>query len=294
MSTSVATTICAPLRPQHPAAAGARPAAPRRATSVSSSTGVAPTSPPPHAGVASSTVGSAAARRSTAREHRRGSARRSRAAPRACRRRRRARRRAARRGRRARSSPGRWAMMIVVRPCHHLGERGADLVLLRRVDRRRRVVEDQDPRVGEHRARDRDALPLPTRQREAVLADDRLVAVGQLVDEVVGAREPRGAHAPRPSTPPGRRTRCCRARVSENRNVSSNTMPTARRSSLQAAARARRRRRAARARRRRRRSAGRARATVVLPAAGRADERDRLARRGSRGRGRRAPAGPAP
>ena len=63
-------------------------------------------------------------------------------------------------------------MMIVVRPVHHLGERGADLVLLRRVDRRRRVVEDQDARVGEHRARDRDALALPARERVAVLADD--------------------------------------------------------------------------------------------------------------------------
>ena len=68
-------------------------------------------------------------------------------------------------------------------PGHHLAERGADLVLLRRVDRRRRVVEDQHPRVGEHRARDRDALTLPARQREAVLADHGVVAVGQRVDE---------------------------------------------------------------------------------------------------------------
>ena len=78
---------------------------------------------------------------------------------------------------------------------HHLGERGPDLVLLGRVDRRGRVVEDQHARVGEHRARDRDALPLPARQRVAVLADDRVVALGQLADELVGARELRGAHA---------------------------------------------------------------------------------------------------
>ena len=44
---------------------------------------------------------------------------------------------------------------------HHLGERGADLVLLRRVDRRRRVVEDEDPGIGEDRPGDRDALTLP-------------------------------------------------------------------------------------------------------------------------------------
>ena len=76
---------------------------------------------------------------------------------------------------------------------HHLGERGADLVLLRGVDRRRRVVEDQHARIGEHRARDRDALALTTRQREPVLTDHGLVPLGERVDEVGGAREPRGA-----------------------------------------------------------------------------------------------------
>ena len=46
-----------------------------------------------------------------------------------------------------------------------------------RVDRRRRVVEQQDLRVGEQRAGERDALALAARQREALLADDRVVAV---------------------------------------------------------------------------------------------------------------------
>ena len=47
----------------------------------------------------------------------RGTRRSTRAGRRGCRRRSPCRRRSARRGRRARSSPGRWAMMIVVRPC---------------------------------------------------------------------------------------------------------------------------------------------------------------------------------
>ena len=46
-------------------------------------------------------------------------------------------------------------------PAHHLGKGRADLVLLRRVDRRGSVVEDEDGRVGEDRAGDRDPLPLP-------------------------------------------------------------------------------------------------------------------------------------
>ena len=76
---------------------------------------------------------------------------------------------------------------------HHLGQRGADLVLLRRVDRRGRVVEDQHLRVGEDGARDRDPLPLAAREREAALAEHRLVPLRQALDELRGAGEPRGA-----------------------------------------------------------------------------------------------------
>jgi hypothetical protein len=49
-------------------------------------------------------------------------------------------------------------------PAHHRRERVADLVLLRRVDRRGRVVEDEHPRVGQDRAGDGDALSLTTGQ----------------------------------------------------------------------------------------------------------------------------------
>ena len=46
-------------------------------------------------------------------------------------------------------------------PLHHLGQRVADLVLLGRVDRGRRVVEDQHPWVGQDGPGDGDALALP-------------------------------------------------------------------------------------------------------------------------------------
>ena len=62
---------------------------------------------------------------------------------------------------------------------HDLGEGVADLVLLGGVDRRGGVVEDQHPGVGEDRPGDGDALALPAREREAPLADRRVVALGQ-------------------------------------------------------------------------------------------------------------------
>ena len=72
---------------------------------------------------------------------------------------------------------------------HHFGQRRADLVLLRRVDCRRGVVEDQHLRVGQDRAGDRDPLPLAAGEREAALSDHRLVALGQQLDELLGAGE---------------------------------------------------------------------------------------------------------
>ncbi len=58
------------------------------------------------------------------------------------------------------------------------------------VDRRGGVVEHQHPRVGEHRARQRDALALAARERQPPLPDQRVVAVGQDVDERVHLRGP--------------------------------------------------------------------------------------------------------
>ena len=71
-------------------------------------------------------------------------------------------------------------------------QRVVDRLLGGGVDRGGGVVEHQDPRVGEHRPGQRDPLPLAAGEREPALADDRVVAVGQALDELVRLRGPRG------------------------------------------------------------------------------------------------------
>src|SRR3954447_23676956 len=63
-----------------------------------------------------------------------------------------------------------------------------DLRLGRRVGRRRRGVEDQDARLEEEGARDRDPLALPAGERDAALADHGVVAIREPLDEVVRLR----------------------------------------------------------------------------------------------------------
>jgi hypothetical protein len=97
------------------------------------------------------------------------------------------------------------------------------------VDRRGGVVQDEDLRVGEGGTSEGDALALAARQREAALADDRVVAVAQLEDELVGGGDPRRcfdlgigrAGAPEGDVLADRR---------ENRKLSSNTTLTVERS----------------------------------------------------------------
>jgi hypothetical protein len=60
-----------------------------------------------------------------------------------------------------------------------------------RVHRGRRVVQHQHAGVRQQRPRERHPLPLTAGQREAALADHRVVAVGQLGDERVGLCGPR-------------------------------------------------------------------------------------------------------
>src|SRR5262245_65807171 len=56
------------------------------------------------------------------------------------------------------------------------------------VERAGRLVEDEDAGVLEKRARDRQPLPLASRQTIAALSDDRVVPVGQTGDDVVNPR----------------------------------------------------------------------------------------------------------
>ena len=60
------------------------------------------------------------------------------------------------------------------------------------VDRRRRLVEDEDARVCEEGSRECDELPLAERELEAALADLRVVAGGEIGDERVGSDGVRG------------------------------------------------------------------------------------------------------
>src|SRR5215470_2375050 len=60
------------------------------------------------------------------------------------------------------------------------------------VERAGRLVEDQNWRVLQNRARDRDALALAARKYRAALADHRIVAFRQLAYELVGERRARG------------------------------------------------------------------------------------------------------
>jgi hypothetical protein len=61
-------------------------------------------------------------------------------------------------------------------PSYDLRDRLADLRLGPRVQRAGRLVEYEDRRVAQQRARDREALTLATAHAHAALAEDRVVA----------------------------------------------------------------------------------------------------------------------
>src|SRR5215467_4856281 len=62
------------------------------------------------------------------------------------------------------------------------------------VQRARRLVEDQNSRIGDQRPGNRDTLALAARQVGAALAHDRVVSLRQLDDEIVRAGELRRGH----------------------------------------------------------------------------------------------------
>ena len=71
---------------------------------------------------------------------------------------------------------------------HQVLQRFLDQQLRFGVERRRRLVQDQDRRVLQQRARNRQALALPARQLLAALADAGLVLLRQRHDEIVRVR----------------------------------------------------------------------------------------------------------
>src|SRR5207248_2407731 len=70
-------------------------------------------------------------------------------------------------------------------PGEELAERDLDPALGADVDRRRRLVEDQDARVGEERPRERDQLALAERKPRTPLSELGVVAVLERQDEIV-------------------------------------------------------------------------------------------------------------
>ena len=76
---------------------------------------------------------------------------------------------------------------------HRLAQSDPDTRFGRGVDRSRCVVEDQHTRIDRERPGDCEALTLPARECDAALADNGVVAVRQLIDELVRLREPGNA-----------------------------------------------------------------------------------------------------
>ena len=75
---------------------------------------------------------------------------------------------------------------------HQPAERVLDQALGFGVERARRLVEDQDRRVLEQRARDRDALALAAREQRAAFADLAVEALRHALDELHRVRGARG------------------------------------------------------------------------------------------------------
>ena len=78
------------------------------------------------------------------------------------------------------------------------------------VDRGGRLVEDQQRRVGQERARDRDQLALPRRQVGALLVDDACRSRRAASARTGRRTSPGRPRAPPPRSRPGARRRCCR------------------------------------------------------------------------------------
>ena len=104
------------------------------------------------------------------------------------------------------------------------------LLLRADVDRGRRLVEDEDARVGEQCARERDELALAEREADAALTELRLVAVLQLARERVGADGLRGGDHVLRRGASGRANAMFSRSVPAKRKPSWGTMPSCERS----------------------------------------------------------------
>ena len=69
-----------------------------------------------------------------------------------------------------------------------LADRAEDAVLGGGIDRGGRIIEHEHPRPRQERPGQRDALPLPTGERQSTFTDHLAVTVGELVDELMCLR----------------------------------------------------------------------------------------------------------
>ena len=91
----------------------------------------------------------------------------------------------------------------------HALERVLDFLLGVAVERRGRLVEQQDRRRLQDGAGDGDALLLAAGELQAALADLGLVALRRQADEAVDLREPAPPPPPRRRSLPSGRSGCC-------------------------------------------------------------------------------------
>ncbi len=80
----------------------------------------------------------------------------------------------------------RWAITNEVRPSHQGRQGRLDQAFALAVEVAGRLVEDEDRRVGQDGPGDRQPLPLAAAEPDPSLADEGVVAVGQVLDELVG------------------------------------------------------------------------------------------------------------
>ncbi len=78
----------------------------------------------------------------------------------------------------------RWAMTKQVRCCISWRSPGLDQPFALGVEVAGGFVEDEDSRVGQNGPGDGDPLPLSAAEFDAPFADDRVIAVRQLLDEL--------------------------------------------------------------------------------------------------------------
>ena len=104
----------------------------------------------------------------------------------------------------------RCAITKLVRPAISVLKRTLNEPLALGVEIACRFVEDQDSRIGEDRAGDRQSLTLTAGELHATLADAAVVLFVELLDEFVRVRQPRRLFDLRWCPRRVARTRCCR------------------------------------------------------------------------------------